>query len=254
MASYHRGSDELALPKYSDELALLKYVHEHPSISTIRGNPAAVIAVIEEFASNMNRGLMTLGPKKRDHIINIFAAGAAGLSANTPKVFLEFGAYIGYSAIALGAALRELNLGQKVSYFSFEKNPLMAAITSSLVELAGLKDVVHVHVGPASESVVRLVAEGKLEKGSIDFMLLDHWKNVYVSDLQLCEELSLLREGSVVFADNILLPGAPEYLAYVKKGVAEKSAEGFRYETKTTDFVLPRGGTDQLAVSTVLSK
>lgn len=184
---------------------------------------------------------MTLGPEKRDHIIKLFAAAAGPDSADGHKVFLEFGAYVGYSAIALGAALRDLNPGQKVSYFSFESNPLMAAITSSFVELAGLKDVVHVHVGPASESLVRLVAEGKLEKGSIDFMMLDHWEDVYISDLQLCEEHGLLRKGSVVLADNVLFPGAPEYLAYVKKGKAEKSAEGFRYETKTEDFVLKIG-------------
>lgn len=183
---------------------------------------------------------MTLGPEKRDHIINLFA-DAAGLSADGPKVFLEFGSYIGYSAVALGAAWRDLNSGQKVSYFTFEKSPLLAAVTSSFVELAGLKDVVHVHVGPAFESIVRLVAEGKLEKGSVDYILLDHWKDLYIPDLQLCEELSLLRKGSVVLVDNILTPGAPEYLAYVKKEVAEKSKEGFGYETKMADFIMKSG-------------
>lgn len=184
---------------------------------------------------------MTLGPEKRDHIINLFAdilfADASGLSVDRPKIFLEFGSYVGYSAVGLGAAWRDLNPGQKVSYFTFEKNPLMAAVTSSFVELAGLKDVVHVHVGPASESIKRLVAEGKLEKGSVDCILLDHWKELYLPDLQLCEELSLLRKGSVILADNILFPGAPEYLAYVKRGLAEKSKEGFGYETRTADFV-----------------
>lgn len=186
---------------------------------------------------------MTIGPKKRDHIINLFAAAAAAASTSTNgfKVFLEFGAYVGYSAVALGAALRDHNPGQKVSYFSFEKSPLMAAITSSFVELAGLKDVVHVNVGPASESVTRLVAEGKLEKGSIDFMLLDHWSDFYIPDLKVCEDLQLLEKGSVVLADNVLFPGAPEYLAYVTKGKAEKSAEGLRYETKTADFTLSFG-------------
>lgn len=183
---------------------------------------------------------MTIGPEKRDHIINL-VADAAGLSADGPKVFLEFGSYIGYSAVALGAAWRDLNSGQKVSYFTFEKSPLMAAVTSSFVELAGLKDVVHVHVGSASESIVRLVAEGKLEKGSVDYILLDHWKKLYIPDLQLCEELSLLRKGSVILADNILFPGAPEYLAYVERGVAEKSKERFGYETKTTDFIEESG-------------
>ncbi|ODQ71408.1 hypothetical protein LIPSTDRAFT_73059 [Lipomyces starkeyi NRRL Y-11557] len=52
-----------------------------------------------------------------------------------------------------------------------------AAITSSFVELAGLKDVVDVHVGPAAESVRRLFEEGDLTKQSVEFILLDHWKN-----------------------------------------------------------------------------
>ncbi|MCJ1471006.1 hypothetical protein MMC07_009654, partial [Pseudocyphellaria aurata] len=224
----------------SNELALLKYVHEHPSIATIRGNPAALAAVIEEFEVNTTRGLMTIGPKKRDHIINLFAA-AAGTSNDSSIVFLEFGAYVGYSAVALGAALRDHNPGRKVSYFSFEKSPLMAAITSSFVELAGLKDVIHVNVGPASESVTRLAADGTLAKGSIDFMLIDHWSNLYISDLQICEALGLLKPGTVVLADNILFPGAPDYLAYVQRGTAEKSTQGLRYETQTPDFVMSRG-------------
>ncbi|MCJ1462498.1 hypothetical protein MMC07_001100 [Pseudocyphellaria aurata] len=250
-AFFENGNIQTSWQTASNELALLKYVHEHPSIATIRGNPAALASVIEEFESKTSRGLMTIGPTKRDHIINLFAA-AAGTSNDGSIVFLEFGAYVGYSAVALGAALRDHNPGRKVSYFSFEKSPLMAAITSSFVELAGLKDVVHVKVGPASESVTRLAAEGTLAKGSIDFMLIDHWSNLYIPDLQLCEHLGLLKKGSVVLADNILFPGAPDYLSYVQRGTAEKSAQGLGYDTQTPDFVMSRGQRDQLAVSTVV--
>ncbi|KAK9311852.1 S-adenosyl-L-methionine-dependent methyltransferase [Lipomyces starkeyi] len=231
----------------SVELGVLKYVHDHPSISTIRGNPSALVRTIEEYASTLRRHLITVGPAKRDYIVSVLARAPPG-----PKVFLEFGAYVGYSAVSLGAALRELNQGYNVKYLTFEVNPMNAAITSSFVELAGLKDVIDVHVGPAAESVRRLFEEGSLTEQSVDFMLLDHWKNFYVADLQMCEELGLLRKGSIVVADNILIPGAPEYLAYIKQGRAEKSREDHKYEIHMENFLTSHGHTDQVAVATVV--
>ena len=35
-------------------------------------------------------------------------------------------------------------------------------------------------------------------------------------DLQLLESHGLLRKGTVILADNIIYPGAPEYLEYVQ--------------------------------------
>ena len=193
---------------------------------------------MEEFAKTIPKGLMTIGPDKRDYIIkHVFAAQKPG-----PKVFVELGGYVGYSAIALASALVEHNSPHQIKYFSLEKNPLMAAVTSSFVELAGLKDVIQVCVGPAEASIKRLAAKGALQKEKVDFMLLDHWKDFYISDLQLCEELGLLHEGTVVMGDNIVFPGAPEYLAYVQQGRAERSSGGLKYRTKTEDFMLPFGG------------
>ena len=39
---------------------------------------------------------------------------------------------------------------------------------------------------------------------------------MYVRDLQLLESHGLLRKGTVILADNIITPGAPEYFEYVK--------------------------------------
>ncbi|EKG16872.1 O-methyltransferase family 3 [Macrophomina phaseolina MS6] len=222
------------------EIQLLNHIHENPSIDSLRGNPQAIADAIDKYAGNLDdaRWLMTLGPDKSNFIKSVFARA----SPSPPKVFLEFGTYIGYSAIVLGAALRDLNLDQGIRYITFEKTPIMAAIASSLIELAGLKDVVEVHVGSAADSLRRLVAEGKLKKMDVDAVLLDHWKDFYISDLQACEELGLLRKGSIVLADNVKFPGVPEYLEYVKKGVAEKSADGFRYSTQTADFQFPFDG------------
>jgi catechol O-methyltransferase len=49
-------------------------------------------------------------------------------------------------------------------------------------------------------------------------VLLDHWKDVYLSDLLLCEKLQVFHEGSIISADNTDYPGAPDYVKYVKRG------------------------------------
>lgn len=231
-------ADDFMQKEGAEELALLKYVYSRADLEQIRGNPDAVCNAIDDFAATIPRGLMTIGAKKREFITNKLAKAEPA-----PTLFLEFGSYVGYSAICLASAMvARAAPGQRVRYVSFEKNPIIAAVAASLADLAGLREVVTIHVGSASESLSRLVKEGMVTKGTVDFMLLDHWKDFYISDLQICEKFSLLRPGSVVLADNIIFPGAPEYLAYVQAGVAEASPDGFTYATKTADFILPFGG------------
>lgn len=181
---------------------------------------------------------MTIGAEKR-----VFISNELTTAEPVPKLFLEFGSYVGYSAICLASAMmKRAAPGEVIRYLSFEKNPIIAAVAGSLVDLAGLRDVVTIYVGSAGDSLTRLIKSGVVTRGTVDFMLLDHWKDFYISDLQLCEASLLLRPGSVVLADNIVFPGAPEYLAYVMAGKAEASPESLSYATKTADFILPFGG------------
>lgn len=90
----------------------------------------------------------------------------------------------------------------------------------SLVELAGLSDVVKVQIGSSDASIKRLHDAGVLKH--IDLMFLDHYKPAYKSDLKLCEELKLVTKGSVLAADNVITPGNPPYLEYVRSSVEEK--------------------------------
>lgn len=77
-------------------------------------------------------------------------------------------------------------------------------------------------VGPSDAGLARLHANGTISK--IDLMFLDHYKPAYTSDLKLCERLGLVGPGSVLAADNVIKPGNPPYLAYVRSSVAEKRA------------------------------
>jgi catechol O-methyltransferase len=127
------------------------------------------------------------------------------------------GGYIGYSCILFGDALREAG-GKR--YFSLERNPEFGAVIASLVDLAGLGDIVKVEIGSSDASIQRLHATGVLKH--IDLMFLDHYKPAYKTDLKLCEELRLVTPGSVLAADNVITPGNPPYLEYVRSSVAEK--------------------------------
>ena len=213
----------------------MKHIYDSKNVDQIRGNPTALVDAIDRYAA-ANTPLMIIGPQKRDYIIDV-------MSKTTPgsKVFVEFGAYVGYSAVALAAALRDLNKGHSVRYISLEMNPINAAITTSFAELTGLKDVVEVHVATAGDSLERLMRDGGLKKGEVDFALVDHWQSAYLPDLKLSEQLGVFKKGSIIVADNVVYPGAPDYLAYVTKGTADHSSESLRYETTTQDFTTPWG-------------
>ena len=134
-----------------------------------------------------------------------------------PQTMVECGGYVGYSAVLFGEAVRRAG-GKR--YWCLERNPEFAAVTSSMVDLAGLTDVVKVLVGSSGKSIVRLHQECNLKR--IDMMFLDHYKPGYTNDLMLSEELKLITPGSVIAADNVIKPGNPPYLEYVRSTCEEK--------------------------------
>jgi catechol O-methyltransferase len=166
--------------------------------------------VIDEFARS-HTGLINVGELKGSIVTDLIAK-------HKPSVMLELGGYVGYSAILFGDALRRAG-GKR--YLSVEKSPLFAAVAASLIDLAGLRDTVRVVVGTGAEGIQRLHDEGALG-GQVDMTFFDHHKPSYTSDLKLCERLGLIGKGTVLVADNMVLPGNPEYAAYVRASVAEK--------------------------------
>ena len=146
---------------------------------------------------------------------------------------VELGGYVGYSAILFGEAMAKAaahaepsggeasegkGMGKGgVRFYSIEANPTFAEISRDFVRLAGLENVVSVEVGKAEDVLRQLVSEGKLARGQVDVFFLDHIEELYKQDFRLAwEELGLLRKGSYAVADNVLVPGAPEYRAFVR--------------------------------------
>lgn len=220
----------------------MHFVYGKSDIETIRNNPAKVLAAIDDFART-KKYLMNVGEDKGRIVTET-------IQERKPQVMVELGGYIGYSCILFGSAVRDA--GGK-HYWSLERNPEFAAVTSSLVDLAGLSDVVKVVVGPSDVSIRRLFSSGKLQH--IDMMFLDHYKPAYTTDLKLCEELELVTPGSVLAADNVIKPGNPPYLEYVRSTCDDKrrnkkkhaiNGVGTQFADRTANQYKSRQGEEKL--------
>lgn len=175
----------------------------------MRGSPTRLLEAIDEFGRT-KKYLMNVGDDKGKIVVEL-------IEQVKPQVMVELGGYVGYSALLFGHAARKAG-GKR--YYSLERNPEFAAVIMSLVNLAGLDEFVKVIVGPSADSIGRLYAGGDLNH--IDLMFLDHWKPAYTTDLKLCEQLKLITPGTVLAADNVIKPGNPPYLEYVRSSVQEK--------------------------------
>ncbi|XP_040180468.1 catechol O-methyltransferase B-like isoform X1 [Rana temporaria] len=67
-----------------------------------------------------------------------------------------------------------------------------------------------------SSSILIPQLKKKLDIENFDLVFIDHWKVSYLPDTKLMEECGLLRAGSVLLADNVVCPGTPDYLQYVR--------------------------------------
>lgn len=198
---------------------MVEFITQKPEL---RGSPAAVLKGIDEYART-KKYLMNVGEDKGKIVTDL-------IKKRRPNVMLELGGYCGYSTILFGDAVRACG-GKR--YFSLERSPKFAENIKALVDFAGLNDVVEVIVGPSDEGIQQLCDDGKVKK--IDMMFLDHYKPAYTTDLKLCESLGLISKGTVLAADNVISPGNPPYLKYVRSSVQEKRMALTQAATQDTE-------------------
>lgn len=178
------------------------------------GKPWDLIQEIEDFSSQKGLRMIFRSDKIKT------SKDALTAMDPKPKTLVEFGTFVGTSAIAWAAMLQEFHGkdAKDIKVFTFEFSPDAASIARDLIKAAGLDNVVEVLVGSGADSLKQLHAEGRVKPGEVDVVFIDHWEKYYLPDLKLVEELKLFHVGSLALADNTDMPGAPDYLAYVKKG------------------------------------
>jgi catechol O-methyltransferase len=184
------------------ETALEKYV-------LARARPGDVddaIRVIDHFGRHVSF-LINVGDEKGKILDR-------AVERTQPRLLLELGTYCGYSALRMALVMpREARL------YSVEFNTANAEIARRILAHAGVDAKVTVIVGTlgdGGETIRTLKREHNFVPGSLDLVFLDHDKKAYLSDLELIVDAGWLHPGSVVVADNILVPGAPAYRAHMR--------------------------------------
>ncbi|EKF23584.1 methyltransferase domain protein [Mycolicibacterium hassiacum DSM 44199] len=196
------------------------------------GDPDDVIATIDRFAY------------EKSFLINIGDEKGALLDAAVRRagtaLALELGTYCGYGALRIARAAPAARV---VSVELAEAN---AEIARRIWAHAGVDDRVSCVVGTVGDggrTLDRLAAEHGFGPGSLDLLFIDHDKSAYLSDLRSILDRGWLHPGSIVVADNILVPGAPEYRAFMREqqgrmfDTVEHRAHG-EYQSLLPDMVL----------------
>jgi predicted O-methyltransferase YrrM len=124
--------------------------------------------------------------------------------ATRPTTVVEFGMSFGISAIHLAAAVRDNGSGRVVTTELSETK--IAAAKQTFAE-TGLDDVITILEGDA------LITLESLDD-TIDFILLDGWKDLYLPVIELLEPR--LSTGALVVADNTSAADTQPYLDRVR--------------------------------------
>lgn len=193
------------------EERLAQYVVAHAR----RGDLADVIRVIDQYAYD-EAFLINVGDEKG-------AILDTAVRRAQPRRVLELGTYCGYSALRIVRAAPEGHV------FSVEFSAANADIARRIFAHAGVSERITVIVGTLGDggaTLERLRGEHGFDAGSVDFVFVDHDKSVYLADLKRILEEGWLRPSAIVLADNVKVPGAPDYHAFMR------SEEGRTFRTR----------------------
>ncbi|RUS34452.1 S-adenosyl-L-methionine-dependent methyltransferase [Jimgerdemannia flammicorona] len=218
-----------AVPLVKKEDSYLDHILAHAK----RNNPESIIKETHKFAIE-RYWLMNVGPEKSPLVEQV-------LLEKRPKVAIEIGCYLGYSAIRFAAYIRDTLGIQDVKYYSFEISEYHANIARKVIDFAGLSHIITVITGPFNESLERLLSNHNL-LSKVDFVFIDHHKELtsnywrkagyftlsvtfsercftcHSPNSHACYVLTALPciQGTTIVADNVIKPGAPVYLEYVR--------------------------------------
>ena len=176
---------------------VLIYVKSHAK----KGDVLDVISAIDKYTVEKEKSII-IGEEKGNILDEL-------IRECRPSLVLELGSFFGYSALRMARLMTR----PECMIYTVEAIPEFAKIAQEIIEFAGMKDRITVLLGDSVNVIPALVNECL---GPFDFVLLDHWKEAYKRDLIKLEDLKLMKKGSVVLADNVIYPGCPDYLEYVR--------------------------------------
>jgi catechol O-methyltransferase len=187
---------------------------EYVETQARRGDIDDVLAAVDRFA--YEKALLVNVGDEKGLLLDAAVRRAA------PRLVLELGTYCGYSALRIARAAPAARV------CSIEFSAANAEVARRIWAHAGVADRVTCVVGTLGDggrTLDTLASEHDFKPAGLDLMFIDHDKRAYLADLNSVLDRGWLHPGSIVVADNVRVPGAPKYRAYMREH------QGSRWDT-----------------------
>ncbi|MXZ23592.1 MAG: methyltransferase domain-containing protein [Caldilineaceae bacterium SB0665_bin_21] len=171
-------------------------VKDHPALAALREETAAMPSGGMQIAAEQGQFMQLL--------VHLLQATR----------YLEVGCFTGYSSLVMAMALPE---DGRVTTCDVSKE--WTDVARRHWQSAGVADKITLKLGPAVDSLRRLLAEGSAE--SFDIAFIDADKDNYPNYYDLC--FDLVRPGGLILIDNTLWGGQ-----VVDPSVSDPDTEGIR--------------------------
>jgi catechol O-methyltransferase len=193
-------------------------VRQHVLKHAKEGDLDSVVNAIDQFAWNGN-WMMNIGDKKGlilDQAIKskqprwVLELGKDGNVLCLTLVSLSIeGTFIGYSSMRM---IQQLPSDAHV--VSVDPDLRATGLAREFHKLAGVTDRITIVNDYSHEAIPRLKAMFHID--AFDLIFIDHIKDAYLEDFKRMEAAGLIKQGTVIVADNVIYPGAPDYLEYIR--------------------------------------
>jgi len=166
---------------------------------------------------------------------------------NKKFICLDCGTYCGYSSLVLASTLREIanelqnSIMEDQTEETFEFHVYTTEVSSKLINVA--QSVFRMAKMEQYITPILMKSDGKESLSAamkqngvtgVDFLLFDHAKNLYLSDLNDLEAARLLKAGSYVSADNVVFNKLDAYRYHMEqlqaKGIVETRLDEMNLE------------------------
>ena len=236
---FERSREERVKKMLAARLGLRDYVLENAR----QGDIQNIIDTIDQFGWTQ-QWLMNIGDRKGQILDQ-------AIRTRQPKTVLELGknssvdvSIIYISFLALGtflgySSLRMIDqLPKDALLITIESDCQSAEIARAIHQYAGVSDRIDI-VNDSTENVIPHLSE-TFNIDSFDLIFIDHGKDFYLRDFKLLENAGLIRSGTTIVADNVIIPGAPEYIEYVRNNpnyITRCYEEYFEYDNELVDGI-----------------
>ncbi|CAF5131768.1 unnamed protein product [Rotaria sp. Silwood1] len=190
-------SQELMKKMLDSRLDLKDYVLQNAR----QGDIQNIIDTIDQYGWT-KQWLMNIGDRKGKILDQ-------AIQKRKPKTILELGTFLGYSSLRIISQLPD-----NVLFITIEADLQSVEIARIIFEYAGVTNRINI-INDYTHNVIPYLSKN-FNINSFDFIFIDHFKDDYLRDFKMLENVGLIKSGTMIVADNVIKPGTPDYLEYVR--------------------------------------